>query len=233
MIRSDREGPAQPGSSNGAPTPKHGAARRLLAIATVGGAVALIVLALLSARADAAPSGCVTVEPIEGLPELAVQVEDECPPPDPAPVCARGFAWGGQCWTRREGQAFTGWLRDHGASPAAFARRHPDLAATFKQPWPEPKPTTSVGIIRAVFPDWIEDYAIAIARCETGGTFDPRASGDGGNSIGLFQINHVWWHLPWVGGPDRLVDPWHNSRVALRISGGGRDWGPWTCARYV
>lgn len=198
--------------------------------------VAAVVLVLSAARADGA-GGCVLVEPVEGLPVMPVEVEDECPDPDPSPaavVCGQGFAWGGQCWRRGEGQAFASWLRDHGASPVVFARRHPGLARTFGEGWPAPrKPTTSVGIIRAVFPDWAEDYAIRIARCETGGTFDPRATGDGGNSIGLFQINHVWWHLSWVGGPGRLVDPWHNSRVALRISGGGRDWSPWTCARYV
>lgn len=210
--RARREAPARlAGATRGQRT---GTVRtgRLAGLATVGVLLGLVVLALLAARADAGTT----------------------PTPDPAPVCRAGFAWGGECWTRREGQAFAGWLREHGASPAAFKRRHPELARTFGKDWPpKPVPTSSVGIIRAVFPDWAEDYAIAIARCETGGTFNPRASGDGGNSIGLFQINVVWWHLSWVGGPDRLVDPWHNSRVALRISGGGRDWSPWTCARYV
>lgn len=155
-------------------------------------------------------------------------------------VAANAFPWGGQEWSPNEGVAFLKWQREHGSSGKRFARNHPELAATFKGNWPadareklEPKPSTPVEIIKAVFPDHAEAEAIAIARCETGGTFDPRASGDGGNSIGLFQINYVWWHLPWVGGPDRLVDPWHNSRVALRISGRGTDWSPWTCARIL
>lgn len=112
-----------------------GLARVVLAVAIV----AAMVLVLSAARADG-QSGCVLVEPVEGLPELPVEVDDECPDPDPVPalVCRQGFAWGGECWRRGEGQAFAGWLRDHGASPAAFKRRHPELAATFGAGWPGP-----------------------------------------------------------------------------------------------
>lgn len=76
-------------------------------------------------------------------------------------------------------------------------------------------------------------YALRIVSCETGGTFNPRTLGDGGDSLGIFQINVVWHHLPWVGPRERLFNPYHNAKVAWRISGGGRDWSPWTCARLI
>jgi hypothetical protein len=165
-----------------------------------------------------------------------------------ARACAppHGFVWGkartpdgDRCWDRNEGAAFTRWLRTHGASAIEFRERHPELARIFAQPWPARKPplrdchssSCARAVIRAVFPDHVEDYAIAIAYCES--RLYPRAVGDGGESIGLFQVNIVWWKLPWVGGRDALFSAWHNSKVALRISGGGTNWQPWTCARYV
>lgn len=67
--------------------------------------------------------------------------------------------------------------------------------------------------------------AIRVARCETGGTFDPRAVGRAGER-GIFQIHPV--HFGWAQ-PRRLFDPVWNSRVAYRLSRGGRDWRPWSC----
>jgi hypothetical protein len=55
-------------------------------------------------------------------------------------TCDRGFAWGQECWTKNEGRAFATWLGTRGASPKLFRQRHPELAATFTQPWPPVKP---------------------------------------------------------------------------------------------
>jgi len=154
--------------------------------------------------------------------------------------CPNGFGWGHQCWTKTEGAKFTTWLRTRGASPNGFARRHPQQAAVFGKHWPTPplqncdSATCVKDVIRAVFPDHAEDYAIAIASCETGGTFNPRTLGDGGNSIGVFQIHWPsWGGLGWVGTQAQLLTPWHNARVALRISGSGTNWQPWTCSRLI
>ena len=42
--------------------------------------------------------------------------------------------------------------------------------------------------------------ALKVAACETGGTFDPRAVGDHGASLGLFQINRAHWGWVNEGG---------------------------------
>lgn len=73
-------------------------------------------------------------------------------------------------------------------------------------------------------------YALRIVRCETGGTMSPRATGDGGTSLGIFQI-HYTVH-PWVN-PSRLFDPLYNARMAWRLSRHGTDWTPWTCHRLI
>lgn len=117
--RARREAPARlAGATRGQRT---GTVRpsRLAGFVISGALLGFVVLALLAARADAGTA----------------------PAPDPAPaaiVCQRGFAWGGECWTKGEGAKFSRWLAAHGASPWAFARRHPDLAATFADGWPGP-----------------------------------------------------------------------------------------------
>lgn len=83
----------------------------------------------------------------------------------------------------------------------------------------------AVAAIRLVFPASTEAAAIRVARCETGGTFNPRAVGRAGER-GLFQIHPV--HFSWAQ-PHRLFDPVWNSRVAFRLSRGGTNWRPWTC----
>jgi hypothetical protein len=83
----------------------------------------------------------------------------------------------------------------------------------------------SVAAIRLVFPAATENTAIRVARCETGGTFNPRAVGRAGER-GLFQIHpvHFGWAQPW-----RLFDPVWNARVAYRLSRGGTSWRAWSC----
>lgn len=54
--------------------------------------------------------------------------------------------------------------------------------------------------------------ALSIAHVETGGTFNPNAVGDNGNSLGLFQI-HRPSHPDYKGG----TDPEANARYGIRL----------------
>ena len=209
--------------------------RKLLtaaALILLGPVVAAIMWAA-TARAGQAIGGIAAVE----------CDQDSCTTPVVRVLCRpKAFAWFGQCWSRSEGARFAGELRQHGATAKQFRARHRVLALTFAQPWP-PAPVTpdpcyqstcARAVIRAVFPDAVEEYALRIAACETGGTFYPRSLGDGGASLGLFQVHWPsWGGLRWVGSRDELLKAWHNARVALRISGGGRSWSPWTCSRLI
>lgn len=82
--------------------------------------------------------------------------------------------------------------------------------------------------------------AVRVARCETGGTFNPRAANwsdrhsDGSRgSFGLFQIGAL--HRDKRHGETvsafarRMFDPIANSRFAYRLSRGGTRWTPWSC----
>lgn len=69
------------------------------------------------------------------------------------------------------------------------------------------------------------DAACAVAWCES--RWNPGAVGDGGASLGAFQIQPRWhqWRVP---GED-LMDLAVNVRAAWLISSGGTDWSAWTC----
>jgi cell wall-associated NlpC family hydrolase len=78
--------------------------------------------------------------------------------------------------------------------------------------------------------------AWAVAMAESGGRADahnPNAS-TGDNSYGLFQINMLGGLGParlkqyGLASNEALLDPTTNARVAFRMSGGGRDWSPWS-----
>lgn len=73
----------------------------------------------------------------------------------------------------------------------------------------------------AGFPD--PRMAAAIALAESGGV--PNALGDGGTSVGLWQI-----HLPsWPQYThDDMRDPVKNAAAAFRISRNGTDWRHWS-----
>src|SRR5262245_35157929 len=81
---------------------------------------------------------------------------------------------------------------------------------------------TNVEIIRIVFGKYA-DQAVAVSRCETGGTFSLYASN--GQYLGLFQMGsserarygHGW-------------NAWAQARAAYRyFVASGRDWSPWSC----
>jgi len=83
--------------------------------------------------------------------------------------------------------------------------------------------------------------ATRIAKCESRHQptvhFDNPRTGD--NSYGLMQINMIGGLGPsrrayyGLHSNEQLFDPVKNMRVAWRMSKGGRDWRPWSCARHV
>ena len=87
---------------------------------------------------------------------------------------------------------------------------------------------TASNSVRSVICDVFGPYcrpALRVAYCETGGTLDPLARGRAGER-GLFQIHPV--HFGWLD-ERRLYEPRYNSRIAFRLSRGGRNWAPWAC----
>lgn len=74
---------------------------------------------------------------------------------------------------------------------------------------------------RTGFPD--PNMATAIALAESGGV--PNAIGDGGISIGIFQINTRAWPMH---SKANLADPEYNAKAAYAISKGGTNWKPWS-----
>lgn len=77
--------------------------------------------------------------------------------------------------------------------------------------------------------EWISPL-LTIAFCES--RWSPYAVGDGGNSLGMFQLWYGWAR-PMGYAPDDLYDPVKAARTALYVRevrgrfGGG---GGWTCA---
>jgi len=138
-------------------------------------------------------------------------------------------------------RAVMAWQRDMGlvvdgiAGPVTTA----SLKAAVRLNPPAPQPVvvddqSSVqgvqAIIRDVWPDNLEDHAIAIASRETGRTFNPTVRNF--CCIGLFQIYwtvHDVWLCPQLGICDwhQLQDARTNARAAyaLYLRDGG--WGPW------
>ena len=80
----------------------------------------------------------------------------------------------------------------------------------------------------------LHEDAIAVMRCES--SLMPRKVGDGGNSIGLFQIQ--WEPSGWVGWKSyprmkhlrnkNILQPLANAQAALVIYQ-NFGWEPWTC----
>ena len=68
------------------------------------------------------------------------------------------------------------------------------------------------------------DKALYVINGESGG--NPLASGDGGNSIGLFQMN-MGGGLGTGSSPEQLQDPEYNIKLAAQAVYGGSGWGPW------
>jgi hypothetical protein len=81
----------------------------------------------------------------------------------------------------------------------------------------------------AGWPDELADEALAVAWCES--RWSPGAVGDGGSSLGLFQLWGGWFGA--VGLPlERWADPVVNAAAALRVlerRGGWGGAGGWSC----
>jgi hypothetical protein len=104
------------------------------------------------------------------------------------------------------------------------------LKALVQREWPEVTEATM-------------NKAAAVSGCEAG--WRAHAVGDGslitekwGWSLGPFQVRSLWsdlgqWGRYVDGRPNRnpilLLVPSFNAQAAYDISGGGKDWGAWTC----
>jgi hypothetical protein len=67
------------------------------------------------------------------------------------------------------------------------------------------------------------DEALRVARCETGGTYDPRASN--GQYQGIFQMGE-YARGRYGHGPSWLVQA---AAAFGYFIDSGRDWSPWSC----
>jgi len=103
------------------------------------------------------------------------------------------------------------------------------------EPYVPPAPTYGggdvVSLIYALFPAEMAPTWERIARCESG--LNPWAVGGAGER-GIFQIHpiHAGGAVAAAGYSwDAMFDPYANMIVALALSGGGWNTGPWSCAR--
>lgn len=80
---------------------------------------------------------------------------------------------------------------------------------------------------------------LALAGCETGGTYNPDAVGDHGTSLGLFQLNTLatglYWHFLAVGYDD-WRDATQQADYVSRVAAGafpGIRLSRWSCWRII
>lgn len=122
-----------------------------------------------------------------------------------------------------------------------------DIAFDPYTPRPAPSPSAPVqsaggalseGELRAVlteagWPEHLHGEALRIIRCESRGR--PDAVGDGGNSLGMFQLWYGWFSKAGYSS-DQYADPVVNASVARYVYetrgrwGGG---GGWSCADHL
>ena len=81
------------------------------------------------------------------------------------------------------------------------------------------------------WPEELHGEALAVSYCES--KFSPEAKGDSGQSLGLFQLNVLWFSY---AGEDsaKWTDPAVNARTALAtyrydIAKGQAPWMQWGC----
>jgi LysM repeat protein len=144
-------------------------------------------------------------------------------------VVKRGDSW----WSiaESEGVALRSLLKLNGAKTTTLIKPKDQICVPTKPAGPiKYTPAEVVQIIRDVWPDDLEDRAIAIARRES--KLQPRVIGIPNNCCyGLFQIYYKWhksW-LPKVGvmNAQQLLDPRLNALAALEIYRRNGGWGPW------
>jgi hypothetical protein len=117
--------------------------------------------------------------------------------------------------------------RPAGTQPPTTTRPRPATPSSPPRPAPPSGPADVQAIIRAVWPDELENRAIEIAQRES--KFIPTAK----NSCcyGVFQM---YWsvHKGWLAGlgitaAEQLYDPTVNARAALALYERSGGWGPW------
>lgn len=87
-------------------------------------------------------------------------------------------------------------------------------------------------LTEAGWPAELHDEALAVAWCES--RWSPYAVGDGGNSLGLFQLNVATWFRYAGENPALWADPLVNARTALAtyyydLGRGYEPWKQWSC----
>lgn len=92
-------------------------------------------------------------------------------------------------------------------------------------PIPQGAPSGSVEEIICSYP-WDCTTAVRVADCETGGTFNPYATGHE-DERGWFQIRFNHWGKPQCD-PAYLYDPVYNTACAYSIWV-EQGWSPWSC----
>ena len=141
----------------------------------------------------------------------------------------RGDSW----WSiaESEGVSLRALLKLNGAKPSTLVKPK-DQVCVPQKPAEPPSYTSAevVQIIRDIWPDELEERAIAIARRES--KLEPGAIGIPNNCCyGLFQI-YFKWHKSWlpmvgVTTPRQLLDPRLNAIAALEIYRRNGGWSPW------
>lgn len=132
--------------------------------------------------------------------------------------------------SEEEGASVEPGRSDVGAAvlPVGDARSAAFGVPSSESPFVSAANVTAITAIRSVF-GARAPAAIRVARCETGGTFNPNALGRAGER-GIFQLHPV--HRGWIDrlyGWHRMFEPLWNARAAYRLSRGGTNWRPWTC----
>ena len=145
-------------------------------------------------------------------------------------VVKRGDSW----WSiaEKSNTTLTALLRLNGAKKSTTIQPKDTICVPVAQATPTTTYTQKevIQIIRDVWPDDLEERALAIARRES--KLNPNVIGIPNNCCyGLFQIYYRWhksW-LPKVGvlSARQLLDPRMNAEAALEMYRRNNGWGPW------
>ena len=148
----------------------------------------------------------------------------------PTYVVQPGDSW----WSiaAKNDTTLTALLRLNGAKKSTTIQPKDVLCVPVAQPTPTTTytPKEVIQIIREVWPDELEERAIAIARRES--KLNPVVIGIPNKCCyGLFQI-YFRWHKQWlpklgVVRANQLLDPRTNAEAALEIYRRNNGWGPW------
>ena len=110
---------------------------------------------------------------------------------------------------------------------AAVTAAAPPSGLNLSPPAKRYSPSQAAAIIKEVFPDNLEQKAIAIAKRET--HLNPAAW----NSccVGLFQLkwdsHKNWLQAMGIGSAQEMLDPYVASRAALQLYQRSNGWSPW------